>query len=227
MSYGIEIQNSDGRVQIAEDFSNVFIQSSGSASRGASFPPTGFSAAAGDIVISRATTTGYTSVGGSGNSGTFGLTNTSQTQFDDAAAFQWKILRPFAGNVSSSSDYGIEVFTADGDLTYSTSKENFVRIATVGAMSGSGTVRYPATGTIDLSKHYCMLSRTGLGHFYLETEITFELGTFIIASENMQGFQYNYTSGNNGHIVVTNKYISAGSESDNGPFQYIIFETVE
>ena len=177
MSYGIVIKNSDSRVQIAEDFSNMFVNSTGNASRGAAYPPTGFSA--GDMVACRATSTGYAAVAYdnvTNNRYEFGDIRTSSTFYDDASAFQFKILRPFAGNVSSSNDYGLEVFTSSGDVVYSTSKENFVRIATLGTASGDSVVRYPASGTIDLSKHFALFGNA-LGHLYLE--ITFFIEFFF------------------------------------------------
>lgn len=233
MSYGIEIKSSDDRVQIAQDFSNMFVNSTGNASRGAAYPPTGFSA--GDMVACRATSTGYAAVAYddvTDNRYEFGDTRTSTTHYDDAAAFQFKILRPFAGNVSANSagDYGIEVFTSSGDVVYSTSKENFVRIATLGTASGDSVVRYPASGTIDLSKHFALFGNA-LGHLYVEITFFIEFfGNITQTFEYMQGYQYNYTSGNNGYINITNEARFDGVKQNSsvvGDFDYCIFELVD
>lgn len=232
-NYGLEIINTDGRVQIDANFSGVFVNSTGTASRGAAFPPTGFDASKGDVVACRATSNGYVARAyddETDNRAEFGDTRTSKTIYDDAPTFQFKILRPFAGNVTAgTSAYGLEVYKADGDIAYSTGKEDFVRIATLGTLGGDAVLRYPPTGTIDLSKHFILMG-TGIGHTYFEFEITFELGTFLQSYEFMAGYEYVYTSGNNGHINITNKYLFNGiSQSADvvGDMQYTIFEVID
>lgn len=230
MSYGIEVLNTNNRVQIDQNFSNMFINSSGTAFRGNAFPPSGFSA--GDMVVARATGNGYCSVAYdnvTNNRYEFGDTRTSSTYYDDASAYSYKIIRPFAGNVAAAtSGYGLEVFTGSGDVAYSTKKTNFVRIAALGTIPGNSTLRFPASGTIDLSKHFCLMAN-GIQHLY--AEISFEVmgSTVIQTFEYVQSYEYVYTSGSNGYINIDMRTRFDGQLQTNlgGSMDYCIFKLVD
>ena len=230
MSYGIEILNTNSRVQIDQNFSNMFISSSGTASRGTAFPPSAFSA--GDMVIARATGNGYCSVAydnETNNRYEFGDTRTSETYYDDASFYSYKIISPFAGNVSAAtSGYGLEVFTSSGDVAYSTKKTDFVKIAALGTIPGNSTLRFPASGTIDLSKHFCLMAN-GIQHYYIE--ISFEVmgSTIIQTFEYVQSYEYVYTSGSNGYINIDMRTRFDGQLQTNlgGSMDYCIFKLVD
>lgn len=229
MSYGIQVQNTDSRIQIDENYSNVYKQSSGSATASTAYPPSGYTN--GDLVLCRAKSSGHVGTG-LGNSRQFWSTGVNTLSYTaPSSGYEYLIARKIAGNISpASSGYGLEVFNSSSQLTFSaTGISSNLRVLASGELTttnGSTTdtfeLDFPSsTGTYsDLTKIFCVIN----GASHLRVYVPY-LGLDI---EWATGYEYTFTSGNAGRITVFNKVLDSGTEyAGGGQFSYIIMELVD
>lgn len=230
MSYGIQVQNTDSRIQIDENYSNVYKQASGNATASTAYPPSGYTA--GDLVLCRAKSSGYVGTG-FGTVRQFWSTGNSLGYSYNApsSGYEYLIARKIAGNISpASSGYGLEVFNSSSQLTFSaTGISSNLRVLASGDLTNTNSsttdtfeLDFPSsTGTYsDLTKIFCVINGgTHLRIYAPELGLNLELVT---------GYEYNFTSGNAGRITVSNKILDSGTEYAGGvQFSYIIMELVD
>lgn len=231
MSYGVTIQNVDGRIQIDENYSNMYKYSTGSATTTTAWPPTGYSN--GDLVLTRAKSSGHVGKGSSASGVQFWSTVTAGTIFytPPSSGYEWILARKIAGNISpATSGYGLEVLNSSGQLTFSaTGVSSTFRVIAAGVFgnthgdsNGEYELPFPsATGTYsDLTKIFCVTNNCT--HFRLYAP------EFGLNLEWAMAYRYEFTSGNAGRIHVCNKYRDGTTEYPLGNVgTYIILELVE
>ena len=230
MSYGIQVQNTDSRIQIDENYSNVYKQASGNATASTAYPPSGYTA--GDLVLCRAKSSGYVGTG-FGTVRQFWSTGNSlgYSYNDPSSGYESLLARKIAGNISpASSGYGLEVFNSSSQLTFSaTGISSNLKVLASGDLTNTNSsttdtfeLDFPSsTGTYsDLTKIFCVINGgTHLRIYAPELGLNLELVT---------GYEYNFTSGNAGRITVSNKILDSGTEYAGGvQFSYIIMELVD
>lgn len=221
MSYGILVENVDGRTQIDETYSNLYFSSTteASAAAGAAYPPSGVSLA--DFVFARAKSNGHVAVGvndgtdGGGYSGpAFMYSNNLSINriVAPTSGFGYYVCKKFSGNISAStSGYGLEVYNSSSQVVFSTNSfsANF-KILAAGVM-GSGTfseIPFPSATTTysDLTKVFVLMNNTEHTRVYVPV--------YSIDYEETIGYRYEFVSGNAGRVHVCKK---GGNGSNIGP----------
>lgn len=235
MTYGITIQNTDSRVQIDENYTNIYLSTSTeqSANVYANYPPTGYSN--GDLVFGRAKSNGHMGIGLNGLQRKWYFEpdagDLPHLYDPPSSGYGYYIAKNYAGNVTSQNNYGFEVYNSSSQVVYSaTAFNNNLTILQAGLIpAGSATeITFPVSGTYDLTNVYCLVNPTS--NFLLEITLR-ESGFNILAgyTDFVTGYRYEYTSGNNGKIHICNKAYDGINNTEDVSFReftYLIVEIV-
>jgi hypothetical protein len=185
VSYGVEIVNEDGRIIIDDKVSNLYCPYPEVAG-GNSYPPPNYTN--GDLVLARPFTT-----------------NSSLTEGGLAGCF-YNIIRPIAGNVTGSTNYGFEVRNSAGDLTYISDASNIDATLIVygSLLFGSGTVTF--TDLYPMEELYVSIDNTdnlvqfgpnrvlGYDYNYEERSIRpFRSGVFLSTPDGNAATNFDYS----------------------------------
>lgn len=246
MTYGISIQNQDGRIQIDENYSSIYrATTKATASVGAAYPPTTLSN--GDLVFARPKSNGHMSIAFLDPNQTqgdlfFGQTyNAIYTQ--PSSGYEYFIAKKTAGNITASgSGYGLEVYGPGSEVVFSaTGVQNTLKVLATGKVhytAGAGLANedaFPTASTTypDLTKIFCLIPDTMNFRYYIPPIGGIFGGTPSAALDVHveTGYRYEYTSGNAGRVWVNSKQYdntSPGTEyAYNTPLNYLIVELIE
>jgi len=156
MSYGISIENESGYLQISDSYTNYVLVASGSVSATAGATGSFSGVSPGDATITGLQAEDIVAVQGSflsekyRTSSAVGIYNwQTSTQ-----SISYRVYRKSSNISASTSDYGLEVFDASGNLRFSSKYPPAVVLATASTRTGSGVSG--ATGA------YACLTGTGL-----------------------------------------------------------------
>ena len=230
-NYGIEIINSSNRIQVDQNYSNIYpIGNPVTVNLGTSYPPSGTSGADLICVNVPASATGgeYIARAFDSTNLEFGYDTPSEVVYDAPNSMKYIIGRPFNGNVTpSTSGYGLQVFDTSGNVQFDTGgSDKLLRVLYVGNVSNNSVITVPSTtGTMDLSNIYVLLNSS------THLRILLDLGPFLgtQTDEFFSGYRFEYTSGNNGRIHVLSKHLFNGSPQTSGTsgnWNYMILEQV-
>lgn len=199
MPFGIEIQNNNGRIIIDENYANFgFLSTSTSAAAQGSTYPGLAGVVSSDLVVARANTSANGYVSRTAGVGTSKLWAT--TGIGGASSYIYYVIRRFSTLVSTStSRYGVEVYTSTGNVAFTSNISKNFDIITVGTInssrSGVPILYFPSsTGWYsDFTKYYCVMNNTDLW------ETTFIPPNFIYYR---QCYRYVWANSTHGRIEV-------------------------
>lgn len=233
MSYGILVQNSDNRVIIDETYSHIYPRIAGTASVGSTYPPTSFNA--GDTVFASCNSSGYIGLG---------VNNSGQTTWMDpdnppaffsgpSAGYSYVIGSKMAGNLSSGSGYGLEVYNSSSQMVYTTAPYQFFRIIAAGSYAGT------AANQLGVQIPFPNFQYQGVEHgefedlrnIYVLVNNTSHLRLYIPGFANQDfliGYRYEYTTGYRGRVWLVNetRYSSLVFGFDGASLDYLIVEKI-
>jgi len=236
MSFGITVENIDGRVTIDETYPHIYPRTTITVSSGAAYPGTGHQS--GDLVLANSFNDGYIGIGALTNGGAGSYMTTSEGTNRFPASFGYFVYfgSKIAGNIlPAGSGYGIEVYNSSSQLVYTTDTSQAFRVVASGSFPGAPQgqpaieLSFPsAIGEFeDLTKIYVLLNNTS--HFRLNDP---GLGEY----ENITGYRFEYTTGTyvqpgkRGRVHVCNERYRASDGAFVGiggrPLEYLIVELI-
>ena len=168
MPFGIEIQNNNGRIIIDENYANFgFLSTNTSAAAQGSTYPGLVGNTITDLIVARSNTSANGYVSKTAGVGTSKLWAT--TGIGGASSYIYYVIRRFSTLVSTStSRYGVEVYTNTGNVAFTSNISKNFDIITVGTInssrSGVPILYFPSnTGWYsDFTKYYCVMNNTEL-----------------------------------------------------------------
>jgi len=236
MSFGITVQNFDGRVTLDETYPHIYPRTTITVNGGAAYPGTGHQS--GDLVFANSYNDGYIAMGALSPGGAASYMTTSQgtNRFPVSFGYFIYFASKMAGNiVPAGSGYGIEVYDSSSQLVYTTDLSQTFRVVASGNFAGA-PLDQPATELSfpsaigefeDLTKIYVLLNNTQ--HFRLNDPVFEEY-------ESITGYRFEYTTGTyinpgpRGRVHVCNEYYRASTDSFVGrgssSLDYLIVELI-
>ena len=188
MSYGMQILNADGRVQIDTDeiAPNTYISNKTTSAYSAmSYPPSGF--ATGDLVLARPADNPVLfgnqyvpiCIGQPLSSGSY-FYGAKQYQ-DDGYTYLWPntsgintaLLKTQAGNISapSSGEYGLDVYSNNGStILFSATRSTSVKVLAQGVLGNGQSYDYTPPSNLNFNKIYAVMNSSIL---YVQPAVSF------------------------------------------------------
>jgi|SRR6056300_1394064 len=236
MSFGITVQNFDGRVTLDETYPHIYPRTTITVNGGAAYPGTGHQS--GDLVFANSYNDGYIAMGALSPGGAASYMTTSQgtNRFPVSFGYFIYFASKMAGNiVTAGSGYGIEVYDSSSQLVYTTDLSQTFRVVASGSFAGAAQ-NQPATELSfpsaigefeDLTKIYVLLNNTQ--HFRLNDPVFEEFESII-------GYRFEYTTGTyiepgkRGRVHVCNQAYWASEDAFLGiggrSLDYLIVELI-
>lgn len=184
MSYGIQILNADGRVQVDDRgyAPNTYLKSiSAQAYTAMSYPPANY--VTGDLVIARpasnspthptapqTATTGsatgdYIPMARHRNNGDFyGSDNTPSTEYQNTAGIVTGLVRSQYGNIAAPAaiEYGLDIYSDNSttDVIFSATRSTSVSVLAQGVLTQGSSITYTPPSTLSWDKIYAVMNGT-------------------------------------------------------------------
>lgn len=236
MSYGITVENFDGRVTLDETYSHIYPRTTITVNGGAAYPGPGHQS--GDLVFANSYNDGYIAIGSLTNGGAASYMTTSEgtSRFPDSFGYFVYFASAVAGNiVPAGSGYGLEVYDSSSQLIYTTDLSQTFRVVAAGNFAGA-PFNQPATELSfpsaigefeDLTKIYVLLNNTS--HWRLNDPVFEE-------SDSIRGYRFEYTTGTyiepgkRGRVHVCNERYRPSDDTFvgnvSGTIEYLIVELI-
>ncbi len=232
MSYGMQITNADGRVQIDTDeiAPNTYISNTvASAYSAMEYPPSGF--ATGDLVLARPANSPSAFVGTSipickgqtiNNQEHFYGSKYAQDSgytylFANTSGINTALLKTQAGNIAgpSAGELGLDVYSTDGStILFSATRSTSVRVLAQGVLANGQEFNYTPSSSLNYNKIYVVVNSSIL---YVQPANSF-FPSWVVAM-----LYYFYPNATSPYIRVSNKTTSNGSlVSTTALFPYLI-----
>jgi hypothetical protein len=228
MSYGIEIQNADGRIVIDSSYVNLGLISNtvSTATKGSAYPGLGGTTAS-DLIFARAETNSNGIVGKYLTEWAQNM-NVGIPNLVIANTFIYYAVRSNSSLLSpGSTGYGFEVYNESGNVAFSSNITKNFEIVVAGvfnaAAANAPSITFPSSSTTysNLDKYYCVVDNTSV----VEDAREDRFGNLTTQAYRI-GYTYQWLGSNTGRITVNNSLFFSGTFNLNFDFHYMIVKEI-